>query len=194
MDGPKALIQTKKSEVPWLEEGLKMLAQVGVYAFNIDDLARSVGTAKSSFYFLFESKDEFFIRLANYWAWKGTFSYKEQMLTIADPEDQFAALVRLIYRDRFEGLAWIQFHNLTGKIPAIAEILEVVENARTEIVGGIFEGLGLSKSDAQKKAYAFMHIYFGWLVLHWGEPKSPNQASTEINDLLTVLGLPKVKI
>jgi len=37
-------------------------------------------------------------------------------------------------------------------------------------------------------------MFFGWLVLHCGEPPDKKKATGEINELLAILGLPKVRL
>ena len=171
-----------------------MMAYLGTYSFKIDVLARNVGIAKSSFYHLFKSKEEFFVHLARYWAWSGTFAYGEKIKLLETPQDKFQTLIRAIYKDRVQGLTWIQLRNLAVKLDNIKNILIEVEKARLEIVGSILEEMGFSKKDARIKAKGFMHMFFGLLVLHCGEPPDKKKATCEINELLAILGLPKVRL
>ncbi len=143
--------------------GMEMMAYLGTYSFKIDVLARNVGIAKSSFYHLFKSKEEFFVHLARYWAWSGTFAYGEKIKLLETPQDKFQTLIRAIYKDRVQGLTWIQLRNLAVKLDNIKNILIEVEKARLEIVGSILEEMGFSKKDARIKAKRFMHMFLaGW--------------------------------
>ena len=60
----------RKSEMPWLNAGLEMLAY-GPH-INVDTISKKIGVSRTSFYHLFGNKSGFVERIGEYWEYSGT--------------------------------------------------------------------------------------------------------------------------
>jgi hypothetical protein len=176
----------KKIEIPWLEKGLVMLAEVGTLNFNIDRLARNVGVAKSSFYYLFNSKEDYYLRLVNYWAYKSTYQFTDELMIIKSPKAKIGRLIRLILDDRVGGLAWTNLKNIGIKNKDVKRIITKVEMDRLDFVRVLFNEYGFNNEESLERAKGFMYLIIGWSMLHWSDPEASKYPE---NDLLTLIGL-----
>ena len=110
-------------EVPWLETGLEMLGKQGVNSLTIKSLSDKVGVSRTSFYFLFENVDNYFVQLARYWYNKGTVYIFNLVDQNNNPIEKFKLLISLIYDDEISGLAWLQLRQIGLKNEEVRDIV-----------------------------------------------------------------------
>ncbi|MGI9530151.1 TetR/AcrR family transcriptional regulator [Lutimonas sp.] len=174
----------KKSEIPWLELGLKTLAIHGLSNIKIDVMSKKLNISRTSFYHLFTSKNNYIYRLCEFWAYSGTFKYIERLQRIEKPSEKLIEIIRFISRDRLEGIAWISYKHIGDNNHEVKNILHKIESLRIEFVSGILIGLGYSDEQAKVKARVLMYFLFGWLVLEWPKEKKNEISESEIIELL----------
>lgn len=179
----------RKAEIPWLSLGLKVIVAEGYRGFRIDSLSKELGISRTSFYHLFKSKQHYFKRLSEYWAYSGTYKYIEQLAQIKDPKNKLIEMMKLISRDRVEFLAWISLLEFSQNNKEIQDLLTMVESARIDFVSAILQNMGFSKDIAIVKTKVFMYYYSGWLILKQSNNKTGIISNEEINDLLTSIDI-----
>ena len=179
----------KKTEVPWLQKGMELLADTGLHKFNIERLSERVGKAKTSYYFLFEDQKNYFRKLALYWAYEGTQRYFDNVANVEDPKKKFELLIEQIYRDIPSGFTWFHLKTMEGQDEYLQQILREVEQHRIKIVGGYFRELGKDPDRSERMARNLMFAIYGWLVLNWKSGTSEMVKKNELSELLSILGL-----
>ncbi len=179
----------KKTEIPWLQCGMELLAETGLHQFNIEKLSQRVGKAKTSYYFLFENQTNYFRKLALFWAYEGTQRYFDKIAQITDPKRKFELLIEEIYEDIPSGLTWIHLKTLEAQDEVLKKILDEVQQNRVKVVGSYFHLIGKEPERSEKLAKNFMYAYFGWLVLNWKSGKSDSTKKEELSELFAILEL-----
>lgn len=182
---PYSKKEFRKAEIPWLCLGLKSITEEGSRNFRIDTLSKEIGISRTSFYHLFQTKSNYFTRLCEYWAYTGTYKYFEHLASIKEPKNKLIELLRIIYKDRLEGMAWISFKHIGEDNPAVNEIIEKIEKSRMQFVSDILVNIGYSHDIAEVKARVLMYFYFGWMVLHWQDNDKIEISKKEILDLIS---------
>lgn len=82
-----------------LKVGKKLFAEEGISAINIVRLSKVVGRSKSSFYFLFKTRENFILELIEYWGAECTDRIIEEVREMEKPVEQFKKLMVLAYTD-----------------------------------------------------------------------------------------------
>ena len=179
----------RKSEIPWLEAGMRMLADSGAQQFSIDALSKRIGISRTSFYHLFGSVPGFIIRLCQFWTFKSTISLFEALKDIESPGDRLKELVKGIKRDKVEGEVWIRLKQIGRSNEQVNKMLKDVEVLRLKTLGKMIESLGYSQDVAKKKARVFMYYYFGRIMLEWSEGKKGEPDDDQIIELFESIGI-----
>ena len=160
----EAAFQSK--ELIWLREGIKLMAGGGLVNFNVDELSNIVGKAETSFYFFFKSREEFLLRLAQFWEFKYTDDYICKTEQIEDPLARLEKLIDLIYPKMADELIWVHFKEKALTNLEIKMIVDRVESKRVDVFCAILQELNYPVDVAKEKARMFIYLFFGWSVLH----------------------------
>lgn len=173
----------KKAELPWLKEGLSLMAFGGNDSIRVEQMSKNLSISRTSFYHLFTSKSNFKVRLCEYWVYTATFHYIDQLSMIESSENKLINLARLIAKDEEGGKSWIRFKGLGSDNEEIKQLVEHVESKRVEFVSGLLQDIGYNLENSIKKAQIFMFYYIGRLLLQWPEQSSMNLTDDEIIEL-----------
>lgn len=179
----------KRAEIPWLDMGLKIIVIEGYGGFRIDSLSKKLGISRTSFYHLFKSKQNYFYRLCEYWAYSGTYKYIENLKSIQDPADKLIQMIQMISIDQIELLAWISLRHLGKENNEVQEIISAVELARIRFVSGILAELGFPPDKAKIKARVLMFYISGWLILKRLERVENKISRDDIVELLSSIDI-----
>ena len=174
-------------EVPWLETGLEMLGKQGVNSLTIKSLSDKVGVSRTSFYFLFENVDNYFVQLARYWYNKGTVYIFNLVDQNNNPIEKFKLLISLIYDDEISGLAWLQLRQIGLKNEEVRDIVIKAEKHRADSVMALFEGIGNQRKDAEINAEFFMYAIHGWTMLNWHNHNEDVLSNIKIQNIMKKL-------
>ena len=156
----------KEKELIWLKEGIQLMAANGLANFRIDDLSRLTGKAKTSFYLFFNSREEFLVRLAQYWEFHYTDAYLLEVSSISDPMRRLEKLIELVYPNMKEELIWVYFKEGAISIPEIDSIVERAESKRVDVFCRILQDMDYPFEVANQKAKVFVYFFFGWSILN----------------------------
>jgi len=126
------MVYRKPKAELWLKEGKKRFAQLGISDINIDEISKSIGVAKSSFYFLFKSKENFLIELYKYWEHEGTLRIMGVVDLIKDPLAKLQTLTEYVYTNLENDQFMLQLMNYaeTNKHAAniLKRLMKIVKN------------------------------------------------------------------
>ena len=162
-----------KKEDIWLRQGIKMLGTRVLSNFNVDDLCKATGKAKTSFYHFFNSKEKFFSRLAEYWEFYYTDAYINEISPVTDPLVKLEKLIELVHPKMKDELVWVHFKEKARSDANIKLIVERVEAKRIDVFCNIFKEMNYPHDIAYEKAKVFLFLFFGWSIL---EPDRSNQS------------------
>ncbi len=182
---------TEARKEKWLTAGLEAFARNGLDSLNIDDLAREIGTAKTSFYHFFGSKKEFFESLCDYWEYVGTDSYIHDLEKIYDPYKRFRRLRKLINDSPVVEYFFLQLKSLSLKNETARSYLDRVQEKRVGVASKIFMDMGFSKKKAIRATELFIVLEFGEIVLSNGKDLR-SDFNLRDKEILALLGVENV--
>ena len=154
------LIFKPKAEL-WLLEGKKRFAETGISGINIDNMSRSLGVAKSSFYYLFKSKEQFLIELYRYWDYHGTRKVIDAVDLIEDPLSRLKTLTRMVFDNVENDRFLLQLLTLAEFDSGAQAILDQVNTKRQNYLTVLFRELGFNERDAAHNTRIYLTYYFG---------------------------------
>ena len=150
---------SRLSRTAWTDAALAAMASQGTAGINIEQLAKSLGTTKGSFYHHFENRQGLLAAALRRW---------EQIVdadlragdAVADPRER---LVRSSLAGLDSGLdGFVEVALVAGTSdPAVAETLRRVNERRVEYLAGLLGELGLSPALARKRALFGLAAYLG---------------------------------
>jgi len=137
----------------WLKEGLTRFAEQGIDGVNIDELSKSIGIAKTSFYHFFKSKNSFLEKLFEKWENEGTVSIIEKLSAIDDPVKRFESVIKYVFKENIENeIFLIQLQRFAMVNPIGAKYFKRVKSKRMKFTLKFFTDMGLDGNEAEKKA------------------------------------------
>lgn len=149
------------SRQDWLETGLEALATEGPEALRIDRLAKTLGVARSGYYWHFESREEFVEALLQHWVHEFTevVVTNREMLE-AEPRERLQRSAEMV--DRYD-LARYDAPLLTWALrePRVARAIKRVTRLRLDYTRRAFGELGFEGDDLEMRARLFV-TYHAW--------------------------------
>jgi AcrR family transcriptional regulator len=176
MDNPKA--------VPWLKEGKKRFAQNGISGLNILEMSKWIRVAKTSFYFLFKSKDEYFKQLLKYWVEDGTNRVINTVAVIDDPHARFRKLMELALNNIENDKFLFHLRGYAQNNAYAANVLKDLENSRLNYLTKIFTEMGYTRKVAKKKAYDVYFFYLGFFEYHKHNGISSKMVKETVDEII----------
>lgn len=147
MKQKKKLTQTR-----WLELALDILIKEGNTKLRIDHLVRCMGVTKGSFYWHFKNRDEFVLRLIEYWANVSTLVVVEHMKQV-----QGSAEERLLELMRFIVINDLTRHDIAVRAwalmePKVAHIVKKIDGQRLDFIRKLFAEMGFDENEQEMRA------------------------------------------
>jgi len=145
------------------------LTRKGNLGLSIEELSKSIGVTKGSFYWHFKSRYDFTLKLFDYWAAISTTKVMEHVNHIeGDASERLLCLTRfLIKKDicRYELAirSWVQIH------PVLIPMLKQIDLRRYEFVSALFKEIGFAGNDLEMRVRTFLVFYSLEMTLY------PNQ-------------------
>ncbi|MGB8332185.1 MAG: TetR/AcrR family transcriptional regulator [Polyangiales bacterium] len=135
----------------WTEMGLRVLAEEGIGAVQVEPLARALGVTKGSFYWHFPNRQTLLVSLLEHWRRSATLDVIEAVERACDdPADRLRELTRRVFRHggplERAIRAWAS-HDESAAV-AVAE----VDTERYTYVRSLLERHGLDSPTASKRA------------------------------------------
>jgi AcrR family transcriptional regulator len=166
----------------WIEAGIAALARGGVEEVRVEVLAKDLGVTKGGFYRSFPDRRALLDAILESWGQGRIAAIETQAHADSGPaRDRLSDLIGL-YSGRFNprGMAielairqWARSDNAAAR--AVAE----VDAARLKNVAELYRALGLTREEAEARAFLFYAFLFGQSLLHL------NQGSSHLNELIS---------
>ena len=161
------------SKEKWLQKALKQLSKKGNLGLTIEELSKTLGVTKGSFYYHFKSRYDFTLQLFDYWEAISTTNVMEHVNQAeGDAAERLLRLTKfLIKKDnwRYELAirAWVQIH------PVLIPMLKQIDLRRYEFVSALFKEMGFTGDDLEMRVRTFLVFYSLEMILF------PNQNIAE---------------
>ena len=149
------------SKADWLEAGLERLASKSIEAITVEDLSRSLGVAKSGFYWHFRSRDDLLRQMLDHWVHEMTevVTENEQVLAI-EPRLRLVTTAEMILTYDLARLDMaIRQWALDDKLAARA--VKKVNRVRLGLAREALSELGFEGDDLEMRAMLFV-CYHTW--------------------------------
>ena len=144
------------SREEWLRLGLEAVAKHGHAKLRINNLVKSLGVTKGSFYWHFKNREDFVRSLAEYWATSFTFAIIEKVnQQKLKGSERLLALMRILTEQetaRYD----LAMRAWGTQEPEVALILAEVDKRRLSYIRSIFEEMGFEDDELQMRTRAFV--------------------------------------
>ena len=157
----KIIKRQRFSKNEWLEAGLKMLAEQGVDKLTIGSLSRTVGVAKTSFYWHFKDRQELLDHLLDFWVHEFNLVVTDNKALLALPAEQrlhtIAELVQNGELVKYELAirAWANYY------PPAMQVFNDMSQRRLILLKQAFLDAGFSTEEQESRAQA-LNCYITW--------------------------------
>jgi len=149
----------------WVLAAMDILAAHGVDALRVEQLAKSLGVTKGSFYWHFRDRDAFLEAILDTWRRRATLQIIDRLEQSGQsPKDRLAALLSLPYAGtKAEQAASVELAiRLWARTDARAlRALAEVDTLRLRYFAQLFGAMGMTEQDAGIKsvvAYSYMRV------------------------------------
>jgi AcrR family transcriptional regulator len=143
----------------WLVGALETLGREGVVGVNLENVARSMGVTKGSFYHHFKNKEEFVNRLLEYWETELTDKIDPHLSHLhGKPAEQLLALLEFIAENqtnRYDASmrAWALYDE------RVATVVRRVDRKRLAYVRALFRKMGFPAEQARMRSrMSYYHV------------------------------------
>ncbi len=171
------------SKNEWLEAGLKMLAAQGVDKLTIGSLSRTVGVAKTSFYWHFKDRQDLLDHMLEYWvsAFNTVLTDKPELIALA-PRQRLQAITDTVIGQELVKYelairAWGS-HDKSAQV-----VFDSMHCRRMAVIKQAFAGAGFDELEQENRAQVF-NCYLNWGNVMQGDALAYKQI---INDLIPLL-------
>lgn len=134
----------------WINAGLEALKKSGARALKAEPLAKGLGVSRGSFYWHFESKEDFEVLIVKEWRLRSTQTVIVEIDKIPDPKKQLSELIDLAMSNNMALdkaiRAWAT-HNVI-----VAKTVAQVDKERIRYVESLLQNAGVSKIDVHLRA------------------------------------------
>jgi AcrR family transcriptional regulator len=153
---PNVTKRTRVSRDDWLKAGLEVLAEKGVDAVKIDQLARRLGVAKTGFYWHFENRRALLDALLEFWEREYIDVVRENVRIMELPPYERLQAVNEMVDDN-----WLVEYDLAIAHWALqdedaARALEASYESRMDFVRQAFRELGFTGDDLEMRTRLFV--------------------------------------
>ncbi len=151
------------SPTDWLKHGLFALAAGGPRALRADALARELGVSRGSFYWHFQSLDDFHAQLLSFWTHVAVDKMIDQHeRAAASPQARLQAIVLHAFTTdlRFERAmrAW------SLEAERVASALAEIDTRRTQYLSRLLRSAGHGQKSADARARLMYTAFVGFVV------------------------------
>lgn len=156
--------KVKLTAQDWEQAALALIAEKGVNALAVEQLARRMGITKGSFYWHFPNREALLNQALNHWQEHDARNLTKALSAISDPTERLRSFFRASSREVFTAEVFSALI-FAADHPQVEPVLERVASRRIEHLSQAFEQLGLSRVDAVNRARLSYSAYIGFLQL-----------------------------
>ncbi len=148
-----------------------LIAQEGVQAVAVEPLALALGVTKGSFYWHFQSRDELIHAALEAWEQDQSTDVVNRYGGIADPRRRLRVLLFAAFEDLENGKFFAALA-ASSEDPRVQPYLHRATERRLTFGDEAFLALGLSETEARKRALFAYAAYAGYFQLLRTTPKA----------------------
>lgn len=183
------IMQQNPKALRWLKEGKKRFAREGIKGINVNEMSKSLGVAKTSFYFHFNTKEEYLKLLFNYWIEDGSIRIMNTVAIIDDPNTRFRKLLKLAFNNIENDKFLFHIREYAQRDSYAESILKQMENSRFKFLNKIFTEMGFSPSLAKKKSKEIYFYYLGFFEFHKHNGISSKLLNNTVDEIITLFDI-----
>ncbi|KRE35147.1 TetR/AcrR family transcriptional regulator [Paenibacillus sp. Soil522] len=177
------------TELDWVKLGLQIFAEGGVDALVVEQLAKQLGSSKTSFYWYFKNRSLFVNRIIDYWHEQTTVSIIThiQQHQAAEPKQKVRQLLSVMFSSN-EGKDFIYHLRKLGTAESTyAELLIQIEQQRLDYMSGLLMHCGLIAEDARSASGLIYNYYLGWYERNKYSALSIQEAEKQADQLMSFI-------
>ena len=181
---PKKVADKKE----WLILGYQLFSEQGISGTVIEKLARKLNCNKSSFYWHFNSKKEFILRMVDFWVESETNYVIDEVNKESIPSKKYKRFIQLVFQhDPY--LDFI-FHlkRYAQKHEEIQQIIEEVDNRRLQYTERVFNEFGFPEQESKIAASILYKYLIGYHEMYRYRPPNPDYLKIVNQELKFILG------
>ncbi|WP_430787237.1 TetR/AcrR family transcriptional regulator [Actinoplanes sp. G11-F43] len=175
---------TRLTADDWTRAALQAIARGGLAAVAVEPLAARLGATKGSFYWHFANRDALIEAALNRWESDHTDAVIALVETESDPLARLRLLIGTVIgyaggsREESIELGMLA----TADHPHVAPVLARVTERRVAYTATLFEGLGLPRPEARRRALLAVSAYLGHAQLAHAAPQVVPGDAGELRD------------
>ena len=144
------------SREAWLEKALTVVSRAGGARLRVESLVAAVGVTKGSFYWHFESRDQFVAELIDYWHDRHTLSVTRHFDALdAPPEEKLRQLMRMVFVDRLSRYD-LAFRSWAIAEPHLRKLVKRTDMTRVNYLKSLFMEIGFDEDLAELRSRVFI--------------------------------------
>ena len=148
--------EEKLTREQWLSNALEVVARKGGAKLRIRDLVERLGVSTGSFYWHFQSRDDFVASLVDYWARAFTSRVVEEMGDVeGDGRQRLLRLMELLLEKDFARYD-VAIRAWAAQEPGVARIVRRTDQQRLEFVGSLFAEMGFTGEELEMRTSTFV--------------------------------------
>ncbi len=149
-------VPERLSRPAWLALALDTLAKEGKAKLRIDQLCRSLGVTKGSFYWHFTDRDDFVRNLLDYWANDFTARVVERVSrSPGDAKARLFTLMQILHREESAKYD-IAMRAWGAQEPSVARAVRKVDQLRFTYVRSLFAEMGFRGRELEMRTRIFV--------------------------------------
>lgn len=177
------------TELDWIKLGLQKFAEGGVEALVVEQLAKLLGSSKTSFYWYFKNRSAFVKRIIEHWqeiATTSIIAHIEYHQTL-QPQQRVRHLLTLMFSS-VEGKDFVYYLRKLGATePFYAELLFQIEQQRLDYMSGLLVECGFSAEQALNSSELIYSYYLGWYERNKYRILSKQESEKQIGLLMPMI-------
>jgi len=156
--------RTRLTADDWEQAALDLIAQQGVNAVAVEQLARQLGVTKGSFYWHFPTREALLKGALERWEKQDVDTLLNQVEPIADPRERLCELFRRTGR---EAKSHVIYSALLRALdhPIVQPVMARVSQRRMDFFTRAYRQVGMNRSIAAHRARLAYAAYVGFLQL-----------------------------
>lgn len=179
--------QVKKED--WLYTGLVQFAEGGERNVRVEKIARDLGVSKGSYYWYFESREDFLSQVMEHSVQIGTEEFIHRSEESEKPREKLRLLIAAILKDRRGKDFDFYLRDFARRNSLAAKIIRRTETRRIEYVRELLAACGLESGDADARAEIFYNYYLGWYERNKDGALSRKELNRQLELITRITGI-----
>jgi AcrR family transcriptional regulator len=169
---------SRLSRDEWIRAALSAIADGGLVAVNVQQLATTLGVTTGSFYWHFTSRDEIIEAALDRWE-QERIDTLEELRAIVDPHERVQTIIRAVYINRERGALFASLQ-ASASDPRIRNRLRRTMQRRLTFLTQTYRELGYPIERARHAARVVHSLYSGlWEVMRMLPPSDEHALNGE---------------